>query len=220
VQQLTGKQRLYFGMGDAEWSVVVDGVTDRPEEVAKHFFAYKKDSKEINGAITKSLYEVTPKLQDAIDGITNFIEKHPIKEPIKVYRGEGHYGIFSGNKTSYGKDLAEELERIAKDFSEAKVDYTYIQKFIYNELRNRVIIQSRFLSTAMDKSCADMYAKVAEWKLDVPTGTKGLQIESYNVERKAEDEFLIQRGSKIQIEDAYFDQYQKIWMLKGIVKQD
>jgi len=76
------------------------------------------------------------------------------------------------------------------------------------------------MSTAMDKSCADMYAKVAEWKLDVPTGTKGLQIESYNVERKAEDEFLIQRGSKIQIEDAYFDQYQKIWMLKGIVKQD
>ena len=72
----------------------------------------------------------------------------------------------------------------------------------------------------MDKSCADMYAKVAEWSLDVPTGTKGLQIESYNVERKAEDEFLIQRGSKIQIEDAYFDQYQKIWMLKGIVKQD
>ena len=183
-------------------------------------YAYKKDSRDINEAITKPLYEVPPELQDAIEGITNFIDKNPIREPIKVYRGEGHYGIFSGNKTTYDKYLSEELERIAQLIDAKILNEEQITSFVEKELLNNHIVQPRFLSTAMDISPAEEYAKTVLWDIEVPKGTKGVQIEPYNVERKAEDEFLIQRGSKLLIKNAKYDKTRKLWLLSAIIEQE
>ena len=77
-----------------------------------------------------------------------------------------------------------------------------------------------FISTAMDKPCAEGYAKTVLWDIDVPQGTKGVQIEPYNVERKAEDEFLIQRGSKLAIKSARYDKTRKLWLLSAIIEQN
>jgi len=72
----------------------------------------------------------------------------------------------------------------------------------------------------MDKSCAEEYAKTVLWDIDVPQGTKGVQIEPYNVERKAEDEFLIQRGSKLAIKSARYDKTRKLWLISAIIEQN
>ena len=72
----------------------------------------------------------------------------------------------------------------------------------------------------MDKPCAEGYAKTVLWDIDVPQGTKGVQIEPYNVERKAEDEFLIQRGSKLAIKSARYDKTRKLWLLSAIIEQN
>ena len=72
----------------------------------------------------------------------------------------------------------------------------------------------------MDISCTEDYAKVVLWNFEVPQGTKGIQIEPYNVERKAEDEFLVQRGSKLQIEKAHYDKARKIWVIDAVIVQD
>ena len=76
-----------------------------------------------------------------------------------------------------------------------------------------------FISTAMDKPCAEGYAKTVLWDIDVPQGTKGVQIEPYNVERKAEDEFLIQRGSTLLIVDAFYDLSRHLWFIDAVLKQ-
>jgi len=219
VQQLTGKQRLYFGMGDAEWSVVVDGVTDRPEEVAKHFFEYKKDSRIINNCITKPEETIPSDIKEAIDGITNFLEKQSTPEQITVYRGEGYYGIFDNNVTLTGDKLSNELERIAREMDLGTLDKKDLDFFINTELIQVKVTQPRFLSTSMDKSSTESYAKVVQWNITVPKGTKGIQIEPYNVERKAEDEFLIQRGSTLLIVDAFYDLSRHLWFIDAVLKQ-
>ena len=183
-------------------------------------YAYKRDSRDINEAITKPLYEVPPKLQDAIEGITKFIDKSAIKEPIKVYRGEGHYGLFSQNVTISGKNLGEELERVAQLINTGNLNEEQIASFVEKELKGVPVIQERFLSTAMDISPAEEYAKTVLWDIEVPKGTKGVQIEPYNVERKAEDEFLIQRGSKLLIKNAKYDKTRKLWLLSAIIEQE
>ena len=76
------------------------------------------------------------------------------------------------------------------------------------------------MSTAMDISCTEDYAKAILWNFEAPKGTKGVQIEPYNVERKAEDEFLIQRGSKLLIKNAKYDKTRKLWLLSAIIEQE
>ena len=61
------------------------------------------------------------------------------------------------------------------------------------------------MSTTMNQKATDKYAQKILWKIKVPAGTKGASIESFNIEREAEAEFLLRRGSDLLIKNAKFN---------------
>ena len=61
------------------------------------------------------------------------------------------------------------------------------------------IEKSRFISTAIFEEDAHKYAKKVLWHIKVPKGSKGSMIEGYNVERASESELLLQRNSKLKM---------------------
>jgi len=79
--------------------------------------------------------------------------------------------------------------------------------------------QKRFLSTAIDKEAGERYAQKVFWNINVPKGTKGSMIESYNVERESEAELLLQQYSKLKINKAKYDKINKRWKLWADLKQ-
>ena len=79
--------------------------------------------------------------------------------------------------------------------------------------------QSRFMSTAMNQKATDKYAQKILWKIKVPAGTKGASIESFNIEREAEAEFLLQRGSDLLIKNAKFNSKKRIWEIDVVMDQ-
>ena len=76
------------------------------------------------------------------------------------------------------------------------------------------------MSTAIEPSAAEKYAKKVFWKINVPAKTKASFIEGYNVERESEAELLIQMGSKLLIKDAKYDFDKKRWEICADLVQD
>ena len=64
-----------------------------------------------------------------------------------------------------------------------------------------------------------MYAKRVLWEIHVPAKTKASMIESYNVERMAEAELLLQRGSGILIEDARYNKLKQRWEISASIEE-
>ena len=77
----------------------------------------------------------------------------------------------------------------------------------------------RFLSTAFDINDAEARAEKILWHLKVPKNTRGITIESYNIERESESEFLIQRSSELSILDVIFNDEKKRWEIFATVLQ-
>ena len=97
-------------------------------------------------------------------------------------------------------------------------DKNAILKFI-KELQlggNLVAHQERFMSTSLVQS-ASFDSKRVIWDLEVPAGSKGVFLEGANLSGGLahEVEYLIQRGSHIQITDMQYDFAKGQWILKG-----
>lgn len=56
-------------------------------------------------------------------------------------------------------------------------------------------------------------------KIKVPKGTKGASIESFNLEREAESEFLIQKGSMFKVTNVHYNPNREIWEFEAIIEQ-
>lgn len=81
------------------------------------------------------------------------------------------------------------------------------------------INQSRFMSTAMNQKATDKYVQKILWRIKVPTGTKGASIESFNIEREAEAEFLIKKDSCLKLNSANYNKKRKIWEFEAEIEQ-
>ena len=75
------------------------------------------------------------------------------------------------------------------------------------------------MSTAMTTKAANRYAEKIIWKIKVPAGTKGASIESFNIEREGEAEFLILKNSFLTVRNIEYDYKNKRWILDGILSQ-
>ena len=51
----------------------------------------------------------------------------------------------------------------------------------------------------MTQTVADRYTEKIFWEINIPKGTRGSSIESFNIERKIETEFLWQRNVHLKI---------------------
>ena len=76
------------------------------------------------------------------------------------------------------------------------------------------------MSTAMKKPDAERYAEKVLWTIDVPKGTKGSMIESYNVERESETELLMQRNSNLNIYKAKYDRQNNRWNIFATIENN
>ena len=72
----------------------------------------------------------------------------------------------------------------------------------------------------MTQAVADGYTEKIFWEINIPKGVRGASIESFNIKRKAEAEFLIQRNSNLLINNARFNFDKEIWELQAILKQN
>ena len=117
--------------------------------------------------------------------------------------------FYSGvNIGSQKISLAEIMEKVSqnfqKKFKDRKYDPKEVELFIQTFLKNKKIHQKRFMSIGMTESSVKDYAKRIKWTIRIPAGTKGVSIESYNVERLNEAEFLGQRNGVLIIEKAKY----------------
>lgn len=199
-------------LSPAHWDAIINSVKNPPQgEFHKSMMVYKDDSREINWALTnlkKDNIQPTPKIQQHIDNITAYIDQQRIKEPIKVYRDDS-YMILETTKLPNGISLAQELQNLTK-IKDENIIYDRIEKL---QGANFVITQERFMSTSM---CEDVHFHKNDirWEFDLPAGTKGTFIESYNTKTKHgnQAEFLLQRNTQIFIKDIeYVDGTWKIY---------
>ena len=211
----------FLQFNPAQWDIIVDGIVRKPKDAIIPLLEYKVNSDEINKALSSG--EITADVQKKIDAITNYLNLFETKKDITVYRGECGYGILNSVKLGkkYLGDILEDLTTTLL-LDKRLSDKDKLAKF--KELEKILILkkinQSRFMSTAMLQKATDKYADKILWEIKIPTGTKGASIESFNIERIAEAELLIQKGSNLIINDAKYNYDKKIWELKAILKQD
>ena len=187
-------------------------------------FRYYKGSgyQTINNALTNKKKNGTPisaATQAKIDNIQSYISTQVLKEPIKVYRGEGPE-VLASVKLANGKSLDKAMAEAKNIYlsSGSKKDKSAINKLINEVLNNNyTATQERFMSTTMLKGHG--FVDEINWELDVPKGTKGVFLEGINVHGscQTECEFLLQKDSKIIITDIDYDYNSNRWILKGTV---
>lgn len=211
------KDFLQFNQG--QWDIVVNGIVKKPKESIIPLLEYKVNSGEINKALSEGV--LNPEIQKKVDVITDYLNLFKTKKDIIVFRGEKSFGLFQNLKGPNGKKLDENLDLFMHvlsglpDEEAIKLSNFYIDK----NLKNKSIPQRRFMSTAMTSRAAMKYAKKVFWEIEVPAKTIGTSIESFNIEREAEAEFLAQRNSSLFIKSGRYEPKKKILYLKGRIEQ-
>ena len=211
------KLEYYKSLSEKEWEVCIDGIINRPKEVIRPLMRYKFDSTDINDGI--SFGTTSKKVKDYINKIEKFLDDNKTKYDVKGYRGEGNFGILSGVKLDKDKTLQSKIEDFTEGIEAGKYSVKEINEFIEKNLLRKNVIQPRFLSTAIELEAGERYAKKILWYLDIPKGTKGSMIECYNVERASEAELLLQRNSRMVIDNAKYDKEKHLWYLWAKVVQ-
>lgn len=203
-------------LSPAHWDVIINSVKHPATgKIHESMMVYKDDSREINWALTdlkKNNIQPSPKIQSHIDNITAYIDQQRIKEPIKVYRDDS-YGILDIVTLSNNKSLGTELKNIA-NIKDVEIRERLLDKIRREDI---TIYQERFMSTSM---CEDVHFNKSDirWEFDLPAGTKGTFIESYNTKTTHGNqvEFLLQRNSQILIKDIEYEN--GIWKIYANIK--
>lgn len=202
-----------------QWDVIVEGIVRKPKDAIVPLLEYKVNSDEINRALSSG--EITADVQKKIDAITNYLNLFETKKDLTVYRGEKSFGLLKRityNEKNLGDEIENLTQKIEANLSMNNYDENEVLNFIENNLVAQWCNQSRFMSTAMTQKAADKYAQKILWKIKVPAGTKGASIESFNIEREAEAEFLLQRGSNLLIKNAKFNPQKRIWEINAVIE--
>lgn len=208
----------YKGLDSKSWENCIDGIINRPSEVVPALMQYKYNSDPLNLAITYGTKST--RINQQIQAIQKFLNKQSLKNEMTVYRGEKGFGVFGSVKLENGQSLKEVLEEFTRRIENNLLTQQEIDNFINNFLVMKIPNQQRFMSTAIEPSAVENYAKKVFWEINVPAKTKASFIEGYNVERESEAELLIQMGSKLLIKDAKYDFNKKRWEIYADLMQD
>jgi len=192
--RLTRQGETFLQFNPAEWDVVVDGVIKKPKQFIMPVLEYKVDSSAINGALSDSRL-MTPEIREKINAITEYLNLFEVKKDFTVYRGDKTFDILqmaeiNGQKMNLAEIIDKATTKFKLDYENNMYNDNAVKTFIEFYLNNAKINQPRFMSTAMDKKGTKEYAKKIFWTVRVPKGTKGASIESFNIERLNEAEFL------------------------------
>lgn len=188
------------------------------ESHLKSIASYKTDTLcSINFVLRKQYADNTKipsHMQTEINNISNCINTQPIKNPIKLYRGEG-YEVLSKVKLENGKtlDLAKLMLKAKESNNPQKIKK--VRELILNhEIK---AFQPGFLSTSTNKRIGEKFAcsNCILWEITTKPKTKGVFVEGLNITGyySSEDEVLLQKGTTLKINDAKYDKETKNWII-------
>ena len=203
--RLTKQTQEFLEFDPNQWNMVVEGITKKPRDMIMPLLLYKANSNPINIPLGEK--KISKELKSVVDKITDYLNMFTVKKDFTAYRGDLSFGILSGVKyEGQNINLADLIEKYTLAFQDMYQKNVYNNKavddFVQKYLVNQKIEQPRFMSIGMTESSIKDYAKKIKWKITVPKGTKGASIESFNVERLNEAEFLGQRNGVFKIRDA------------------
>lgn len=221
--RLTKQVDDFLDMSPEQWKIVYEGIVTKPRDMIMPMLKYKVDSNPINIPLGEN--KITSDLKDTADKISEYIDMFTVKDDFIAHRGDKSFRILSGVKyEGQNISLADLMEIASTKFRNDYIKGTYNEKqvnsFINRHLINKDIEQKRFMSIGMTESSVKDYAKKIKWKIKVPKGTKGTSIESFNVERLNEAEFLGQRNGILTIEGARYSPKEDLWYFDAVLEQN
>ena len=221
--RLTRQTNDFLEFNPTQWEMAFEGIVRKPKDVIMPMLEYKANSNPINIPLGEK--QITRELKEKVDKISEYINMFTVKKDFTAYRGDKSFNILSGvNIGSQKISLAEIMEKVSqnfqKKFKDRKYDPKEVELFIQTFLKNKKIHQKRFMSIGMTESSVKDYAKRIKWTIRIPAGTKGVSIESYNVERLNEAEFLGQRNGVLIIEKAKYCPKKDLWYFNASLEQN
>ena len=162
------KLEFYKNLKESDWENCIDGIINKPKDVIHPLMEYKYDSRDINNSITDKKF--TPKILDKINKIKNFLNGQRLKNDMRVYRGEGSFGVFESvvldekNHTT----LRPVLKKFTEEIEAGLRSDEDISKFIKEHLDGALVTQERFMSTAIEPLAIEKYAEKVFWDIKVP----------------------------------------------------
>ena len=224
--KLTHQTLEYSNFNTNQWDIVVQDITTKPQDMIIPVLKYKLDSTPINNAISDKSYLKNKNMKEIVEKIESYINLFEIKEHISVYRGDRSFNILKGCIFPNGEDIYYTIIQKTKEFKEAYKNDNYnaaeVKRIedLFSSNGNAIeITQDRFLSTAMFEEPIQNFAECIKWNLTIPPGTSGTSIEGFNIERLAEAEFLINKGSKLIITGAKYDPEKSLWIFDAVVNR-
>lgn len=221
--RFTKQTKAFLEFDMAQWECVYDGVVKKPRDMIMSILEYKVNSDPINIPLGNNT--ITAELKKIIDKITDFINMFSVKNEFVAFRGDTSFRILSGIKDKSGNyNIAEIMEDVSKMFKtkykNGQYDTKEVEMFVKQYLIGQDINQKRFMSIGMTLAAVEKFAKKIKWKIRIPQGTKGASIESYNIERKGEAEFLGQRNGVLSITNAKYKPEEDLWYFDAALSQN
>lgn len=221
--RLTKQAQDFLEFDPNQWEMAYEGIIKKPREMIIPLLEYKANSNPINIPLGEK--KITAALKKTVDCITKYINMFTVKKDFTAYRGDGSFNILSDVKYE-GKNisLAELMETftnaVRQDYLNGTFNKDDVDKFVKKYLLEQKVPQLRFMSIGMTERAIEKYAKRIKWKIRIPKGTKGASIESFNIERAHEAEFMGQRNGLFQIKDAYYNPKEDMWYFNALLSQN
>ena len=221
--RLTRQTNDFLEFNPTQWEMAFEGIVRKPKDVIMPMLEYKANSNPINIPLGEK--QITKELKEKVDKISECINMFTVKKDFVAYRGEKSFGImqkvlFRGKEIDFEKLLENVTKSFRQDFLNDKYDSAIVEEFIKKYLQDLPVLQKRFLSIGMTESSIKNYTKKIKWTIRIPAGTKGVSIESYNIERLNEAEFLGQRNGVLKIEKAKYCPKEDLWYFDASLEQN
>lgn len=220
--RLTKQTNEFLEFNPSQWEIAYEGIVRKPKELILPVFRYKINSNLIHKPLSEKT--ITKEVKENIDGITKFLDMFTVKKDFIGYRGDQSFGILSGIKyEGQNFSLANLMEDYTGAFQDMYRKNIYnqraVDKFTQKYIIGQDVVQPRFMSIGMTESSIKNYAGKIKWDIKIPAGTKGASIESYNIERLNEAEFLGQRNGVLKIKKARYCPEEDLWYFKAELEQ-
>ena len=221
--RLTKQTQEFLEFNPNQWEIIYEGIVKKPRETIMPLLEYKANSNPINIPLGNN--QITTSLKNTVDIITEYLNMFTVKKDFIGYRGDKTFNILSGISFDNNRiNLAEILERVTPifkaKFKNKQYDTNEVETFVKEYLIDQKIKQKRFMSIGMTHSAIKNYAKKIKWNIRIPKGTKGASIESFNIERLNEAEFLGQRNGVFIIEKARYNPRKNLWFFDATLEQN
>jgi hypothetical protein len=202
-----------------EYKELFQNIITNPPKNSNVLDAFRRYKGVDCGKINRSMraYEKSDdsRVNKEIKQIGKFLNTQVIKNPIKLYRGEG-FEILSNITLADGSSI--NLDELLQDALYDKNKLDKINKMLVQ--KDVSVVQPSFMSTTTSKIlCNDFGHSGFYWDLTTSPNTKAAIIEPLNVQSCMDDEheILLQANSKIKILEAKYDDIYQKWCIKGEV---